>query len=216
MKKFNRVLYAIISEMFESLLIDDPNMSNEELMQNLYQEFDETMQLVFDDLNSMTQISQIAEINIDGASYSKEKMIDMIVNGIDFTSQDLVSDSRSLMKHLSRNLDETFIVYPNYAGGPGNSTLLVERHNMIEAHISFEAGKVFLLKGDTEEPDIGMFKELYPEILKWVQGGDEQTGDDPPTNPEDKSKHNKIKKSNPNGDAIDKARSYMKNRFDYL
>ena len=73
-------------------------------------------------------------------------MIDMIVNGIDFTSQDLVADSRSLMKYLSKNLDETFIVYPNYTGGPGNSTLLVERHNKIEAHISFEAGKVFLLK----------------------------------------------------------------------
>ena len=216
MKKFNRVLYAIISDMFESLLIDEPNMTNEELMQNMYQEFDETMQLVFDDLNSMTQIAQIAEINIEGASYSKEKMIDMIVNGIDFISQDLVADSRSLMKHLSRNLDETFIVYPNYSGGAGNSTLLVERHNKIEAHISFEAGKVFLLKGDTEEPDIGMFKELYPEILKWVQGGNQQSGDDPPTNPEDKSKFNKIKKYEAKEDAIKKARSYMKNRFDYL
>ena len=216
MKKFNRVLYAIISEMFESLLVDEPNMTNEELMQNMYQEFDETMQLVFDDLNSMSQIAEIAEISIDGASYTKDQMIDMIVNGIDFTSQDLVADSRSLMKHLSRNLDETFIVYPNYSGGPGNSTLLVERHNKIEAHISFEAGKVFLLKGDTEEPDIGMFKELYPEILKWVQGDDQQTSDDPPTKPEDKSKLNKIKKSDVKEDAIKKARNYMKNRFDYL
>ena len=144
MKKFNRVLYAIISDMFESLLIDEPSMTNEELMQNLYQEFDETMQLVFDDLNSMSQISQIAEINIAGASYSKEKMIDMIVNGIDFTSRDLVNDSRSLMKFLSRNLNETFIVYPNYTGDPGNSTLLVERHNKIEANISFESGKIFI------------------------------------------------------------------------
>ena len=117
----------------------------------------------------------------------------MIVNGIDFTSQDLVSDSRSLMRHLSRNLDETFIVYPNYSGDPGNSTLLVERHNKIEAHISFEAGKVFLLKGNTEEPDIEMFKELYPEILKWTQGINQETIDDPPTQPEDKTKFNKIR-----------------------
>ena len=202
MKKFNRVLYAVISDMFESLLVDAPAMTNEELMQHLYQEFDETMQLVFDDLNSMSQISQIAEINIDGASYTKEKMIDMIVNGINFISKDLVNDSRALMKYLSKKLDETFIVYPNYTGGPGNSTLLVERHNKIEAHISFEGGKIFLLKGETEEPDIGMFKELYPEILKWVQGEDRQE-DDEPTSPSDKTKLSKMNTS-------------KKSRFDYL
>ena len=191
--------------MFESILINEPDMTNEELMQRLYQEFDETLQIVFDDLNSMSQIAEIAEISIDGASYTKDQMIDMIVNGIDFTSQDLVGDSRSLMKYLSKNLDETFIVYPNYTGGPGNSTLLVERHNKIEAHISFEAGKVFLLKGEAEEPDIGMFKELYPEILKWVQGEDQQ-GDDEPTSPSGKTKFNKIKKIN----------GLKKSRFDYL
>ena len=205
MKKFNRVLYAIISDMFESILISDPNMTNEELMQRLYQEFDETLQIVFDDLNSMTQIAEIAEISIDGASYTKDQMIDMIVNGINFSSQDLVADSRSLMKYLSKNLDETFIVYPNYTGGPGNSTLLVERHNKIEAHISFEAGKVFLLKGEAEEPDIGMFKELYPEILKWVQGEDQQ-GDDEPTPSSGKTKFSKIKNNS----------GSKKSRFDYL
>ena len=205
MKKFNRVLYAIISDMFESILINEPDMTNEELMQRLYQEFDETLQIVFDDLNSMSQIAEIAEISINGASYTKDQMIDMIVNGINFASQDLVGDSRSLMKYLSKKLDETFIVYPNHTGGPGNSTLLVERHNKIEAHISFEAGKVFLLKGEAEEPDIGMFKELYPEILKWVQGEDQQ-GDDEPTPPGGKTKFNKIKKTN--GSKI--------SRFDFL
>ena len=184
--------------MFETLLIEQPDITNEALMQHLYQEFDETMQLVFDDLNSMTQIAEIAEISIDGASYTKNQMIDMIVNGIDFTSQDLVADSRSLMKYLSKNLNETFIVYPNYTGGPSNSTLLVERHNKIEAHISFEAGKVFLLKGETEEPDIDMFKELYPEILKWVQGKNQQESDKP-TPPNNKTKNNT-----------------KKSRFDYL
>ena len=205
MKKFNRVLYAIISEMFEELLIDKPNISNEELMQHMYQEFDETMQLVFDDLNSMSQIADITEISIDGSSYTKSQMIDMIVNGIGFSSQDLVADSRSLMKHLSKNLDETFIIYPNYTGDPGNSTLLVERHNNIEAHISFESGKIFLLKGEAEEPDINMFKELYPEILKWVQTKDSVI-DEEPTPSNDKKKFNKIKKAD-----IKK-----KSRFDYL
>ena len=37
MKKFNRVLYAIISDMFEKLIANDPNISNDDIMQNMYQ-----------------------------------------------------------------------------------------------------------------------------------------------------------------------------------
>jgi len=213
MKKFNRVLYAIISDMFEKLIADDPNISNDDIMQNMYQEFDETMQLVFDDLNSVTQIAEITSINIDGDSYSREEMVDMLVNGISFDSKDVRTEVRSLVRHLNGSLDETFVIYPMIIDGH-EGDIVIERKLKVEANISIGEDRILLLQGEGGEPDINLFKTVYPEIIKWIKGEDDE--DEPPTKPEDKSKFNKIKKTDAKEDAIKKAKNYMKNRFDYL
>ena len=215
MKKFNRVLYAIISDMFEKLIADDPNISNDDIMQNMYQEFDETMQLVFDDLNSVTQIAEITSINIDGDSYSREEMVDMLVNGISFDSKDVRTEVRSLVRHLNGSLDETFVIYPMIIDGH-EGDIVIERKLKVEANISIGEDRILLLQGEGGEPDINLFKSVYPEIIKWVKGRDQDKDNEPPKQPEDKSNLNKIKKTDVKEDAIKKAKNYMKNRFDYL
>ena len=211
MKKFNRVLYAIISDMFEKLIADDPSISNDDIMQNMNQEFDETMQLVFDDLNSVTQIADITSINIDGDEYTREEMVDMLVNGIAFDSKDVRTEVRSLIRHLNGSLDETFVIYPMIIDGH-EGDIVIERKLKVEANISIGEDRILLLQGEGGEPDISLLKTVYPEILKWAKGEDQQTSDEPPTKPEDKSKLNKIKKSDVKEDAIKKAIEDYKNK----
>lgn len=213
MKKFNRVLYAIISDMFEKLIADNPSISNDDIMQNMYQEFDETMQIVFDDLNSVTQITEITSINIDGDEYTREEMIDMLVNGIAFNSKDVRTEVRSLIRHLNASLDEAFVIYPMIIDGH-EGDIVIERKLKVEANISIGEDRILLLQGEGGEPDISLFKAIYPEIIKWIKDQDED--DEPPERPAGKSKFNKIKKTDAKEDAIEKARNYMKNRFDYL
>jgi len=198
MKKFNRVLYAIISDMFESFLVDDPDMTNEELMQHMYQEFDETMQLVFDDLNSVIATSDLSSVNIGDQAYSRDVMVDMLVNGIHFESKDVKADSRSLIRHLNKVLDESFMIYPNIMDGE-EGIIIVEKKNRIEANIAITGDKIFLLQGESESPDLNIFKTIYPELIKWMQGEDQQSGDDTPQMPNGKNTSN-----------------YSKSKFDYL
>jgi len=214
MKHFNRILYAVIADIFEKIVQDDPHIPDEEVTQKIYQEFDETLELVFKDINSIAQVTEASAFLIDGDTYSKDEMVDMLVNGIDYISDNAKADVRSLIKYLNKTLDTSFMLYPDMSDG--GESIILEKNYHVEAKISFEAGKIFLLQGETDSPDIKLFKLIYPEILKWTKGEDQQTSDDPPTKPEDKSKLNKIKKTDAKEDAIKKAKNYMKNRFDYL
>ena len=192
MKKFNRVLYAIISDMFESFLVDDPDMTNEELMQHMYQEFDETMQLVFDDLNSVIATSDLSSVDIGDQSYSRDVMVDMLVNGIHFESKDAKADSRSLIRHLNKVLDESFMIYPNIMDGE-EGIIIVEKKNRIEANIAITGDKIYLLQGESDSPDLDIFKSIYPELIKWMQGEGQQSEDDTPPGSKKTSSESKSK-----------------------
>lgn len=203
MKHFNRILYAVIAEMFEKVVQADSHISDEEVTQKIYQEFDETLELVFNDINSIAQVTEVSTFFIDGETYSKDVMVDMLVNGIDYVSDNAKADVRSLIKYLNKTLDEAFMLYPDMIDG--GESIILEKNYRVEAKISFEADKIFLLQGESSSPDVELFKAIYPEILKWTKGEDQQT-DTTPTSPGDKSKDN----------SIDKAKKYMKKRFDYL
>jgi hypothetical protein len=173
--------------MFEKLLVENPNISNDDIMQRVYQEFDETMQLVFDDLNNVTQITDITSINIDGDEYSREEMVDMLVNGISFSSKDARTETRSLIRHLNVSLDEAFVIYPMTIDGH-EGRIAIERKLRVEANISIEKNRIYLLQGDGDSPDIELFKIVYPEILKWIKGEKQQRVDKPPANPKGRNK----------------------------
>jgi len=52
------------------------------------------------------------------------------------------------------------------------------------------------MKGETPEPDVQVFKEVLPEILKWIQNADEKEPNN--NNPKKPSK----KKARPNFDML--------------
>ena len=211
MIKINRVLYAVISDIFEELIKVDPNIEVDEVRARLYEVFDENLECVISDFSRAANMASLDTIDIAGEEYTKNAMITMITEGIDFKTTNIRSDSRSLISHLSKNLSDEFLIYPDH-----DCNILIEHSNVVEAQLNFENDKIILMRGETPEPDVQVFKEVLPEILKWIQGFDYQSSDNPPTNPEDKSKRNKIKKTDVKADALKKARSYMKNRFDYL
>jgi hypothetical protein len=213
MKTFNRVLYAVIADLIEEILDESPDALEEEISQRIYENFDNALQLALSDLAISKQV-EYTHIKIDGEDYSREVMIDMLVNGIDYTSDDPRSDARSLIKYLNKTLDTEYLLYPNSAYGC-EGDIFIEAGNKIEANISISEGKIFLLQGESATPNVDLFKQIYPEILKWVQGVDQQVDNSPPK-PDDSSKTNKIQKIDIKADAIKKARKYMKNRFDYL
>jgi len=211
MKKFNRILYAVIADMIDDLLKDDPEMTDEEIMENMYLVFDETTQLVFDDLSNAQKIGEIVDGDfvIQGESFSKDEMIDMLVNGIDYKTDDAKKDAKSLVRHLNKTLDNNFMIYSGLSDEEMGA-IIIEHRNTIVANISIGEGKIFLLQGESSETDINLFKQIYPEIIKWTLGEDQQTSEPPPQQPTPIKKLNKINKDA----AIQKAKNYMKKYYE--
>jgi hypothetical protein len=189
MIKINRVLYAIISDIFEELIKEDPNIEVDEVRARLYQVFDENLECVIEDFSRAANMASIDTIDIAGSAYTKNAMITMITDGIDFKSTNVRAASRGLISHLSKNLSDEFLIYPDQ-----DCNVLIEHSNVVEAQLNFENDKIVLMKGETPEPDIQVFKEVLPEILKWIQDTDEKE----PNNPKNPSK----KKARPNFDMI--------------
>ena len=211
MKKFNRILYAVIADMIDDLLKDDPEMTDEEIMENMYLVFDETTQLVFDDLSNAQKIGEIVDGDfvIQGESFSKDEMIDMLVNGIDYETDDAKKDAKSLVRYLNKTLDNNFMIYSGLSDEEMGA-IIIEHRNTIVANISIGEGKIFLLQGESSETDINLFKQIYPEIIRWTLGEDQQTSEPPPQQPTPIKKLNKINKDA----AIQKAKNYMKKYYE--
>jgi hypothetical protein len=66
--------------------------------------------------------------------------------------------------------------------------IAIERKLRVEANISIEKNRIYLLQGDGDSPDIELFKIVYPEILKWIKGEKQQRVDKPPANPKGRNK----------------------------
>ena len=178
MLKINRVLYAIISNIFEELIKEDPNIEVDEVRARLYQVFDENLECVIEDFSRAANMASIDTIDIAGSVYTKNAMITMITDGIDFKSTNVRADSRGLISHLSKNLSGEFLIYPDQ-----DCNVLIEHSNVVEAKLNFENDKIVLMKGETPEPDIQVFKEVLPEILKWIQNADEKEPNSTPKKP---------------------------------
>jgi hypothetical protein len=191
MLKINRVLYAIISNIFEELIKEDPNIEVDEVRARLYQVFDENLECVIEDFSRAANMASIDTIDIAGSAYTKNAMITMITDGIDFKSTNVRADSRGLISHLSKNLSDEFLIYPDH-----DCNVLIEHSNVVEAQLNFENDKIILMKGETPEPDIQVFKEVLPEILKWIQNADEKEPNN--SNPKKPSK----KKARPSFDML--------------
>ena len=182
MIKINRVLYAVISDIFEELIKEDPNIEVDEVRARLYEVFDENLECVISDFSKAATMSSLDTIDIAGESYTRDVMIRMITEGIDFEPTNLRSDSRGLISHLTKNLPDEFLIYPDQ-----DCNVLIEHSNVIEAQLNFENDKIVLTKGETPEPDVELFKEVLPEILKWVQGNRQCAPDnDTPAKPTSK------------------------------
>jgi hypothetical protein len=169
MIKINRVLYAVISDIFEELIKEDPNIEVDEVRAHLYQVFDEKLECVIDDFSRAASMTSLDTIDIAGESYTRNSMIAMITEGIDFKSTNVRADSRGLISHLSKNLSDEFLIYPDH-----DCNVLIEHSNVVEAQLNFENDKIILMKGETPEPDVQVFKEVLPEILRWVQGSGQE------------------------------------------
>jgi hypothetical protein len=164
MIKINRVLYAVISDIFEELIKENSNIEVDEVRARLYQVFDENLECVIEDFSRAANMSSLDTIDIAGEAYTKNAMITMITDGIDFESTNIRADSRGLISHLSKSLSDEFLIYPDH-----DCNVLIEHSNVVEAQLNFENGKIILMRGETPEPDVQVFKEVLPEILKWVQ-----------------------------------------------
>ena len=166
MIKINRVLYAVISDIFEELIKEDPNIEVGEVRARLYEVFDSNLECVIEDFSRAASMTSLDTISIAGDSYTKDSMILMITDGIDFTSTNLRADSRGLIKHLTDNLSDEFFIYPDQ-----DANVLIEHSNVIEAQLNFDLqnNKIILMRGETPEPDVQLFKEVFPEILNWVK-----------------------------------------------
>jgi len=166
MIKINRVLYAVISDIFEGLIEENQNIEVEEVRARLYEVFDANLECVIEDFSRAANMASLDMIDIAGDSYTKDSMILMITDGIDFTSTNLRSDSRALISHLTKNLSEGFFIYPDQ-----DANVLIEHNNVIEAQLNFdlENNKIILMRGETPEPDVQLFKEVFPEILSWIK-----------------------------------------------
>ena len=184
MIKINRVLYAVISDIFEELIKEDPNIEVDEVRARLYEVFDENLECVITDFSRAASMTSLDTVDIAGESYTKDSMILMITDGIDFTSTNLRADSRGLIKHLTDNLPDEFFIYPDH-----DANVLIEHDNVIEAQLNFDLvnDKIVLMRGETPEPDVQLFKEVFPEILKWVKG--KKTESSPKTTPTTPKKH---------------------------
>ena len=191
MIKINRVLYAIISDIFEELIKEDQNIEVDEVRARLYQVFDENLECVIEDFSRAASMQSLETIDIAGSAYTKNAMITMITDGIDFKSTNVRADSRGLISHLSKNLSDEFLIYPDH-----DCNVLIEHSNVVEAQLNFENDKIILMKGETPEPDIQVFKEVLPEILKWIQNADEKEPNN--NNPKKPSK----KKARPSFDML--------------
>jgi len=191
MIKINRVLYAVISDIFEELIKEDPNIEVDEVRARLYQVFDENLECVIEDFSRAANMASLDTIDIAGSAYTKNAMITMITDGIDFKSTNVRADSRGLISHLSKNLSDEFLIYPDH-----DCNVLIEHSNVVEAQLNFENDKIVLMKGETPEPDVQVFKEVLPEILKWIQNADEKEPNN--NNPKKPSK----KKVRPNFDML--------------
>jgi hypothetical protein len=190
MLKINRVLYAVISDIFEGLIEENKNIAVEEVRTRLNQIFDENLECVIEDFSNAASMTNLESININGSSYTRDIMIQMITEGINFTPTELRADSRSLIKHLMSNLPGEFMIYPDQ-----DANILIEHSNVVEAQLNFVKNKILLMKGETSEPDIQVFKEVFPEILKWAQ---QQKSSDAASTPPIPSK----KKSTPSFDTL--------------
>jgi len=166
MIKINRVLYAVISDIFEGLIEENQNIEVEEVRARLYEVFDANLECVIEDFSRAANMASLDMIDIAGDSYTKDSMILMITDGIDFTSTNLRSDSRALISHLTKNLSEEFFIYPDQ-----DANVLIEHSNVIEAQLNFDLAnnKIILMRGETPEPDVQLFKEVFPEILSWIK-----------------------------------------------
>jgi hypothetical protein len=133
---------------------------------------------VIEDFSRAASLNSLDTIDIAGESYTKNAMITMITDGIEFKSVNVRSDSRGLISHLSKNLSDEFLIYPDQ-----DCNVLIEHSNVVEAQLNFENDKIVLMRGETPEPDVQVFKEVLPEILKWVQNTDEKEPDNKPTKP---------------------------------
>jgi len=191
MLKINRVLYAVISDIFEELIKENPNIEVDEVRASLYQVFDENLECVIEDFSRAANMTSLDTIDIAGSAYTKNAMITMITDGIDFKSTNVRADSRGLISHLSKNLSDEFLIYPDH-----DCNVLIEHSNVVEAQLNFENDKIILMKGETPEPDIQVFKEVLPEILKWIQNADEKEPNN--NNPKKPSK----KKARPSFDML--------------
>ena len=184
MIKINRVLYAVISDIFEELIKEDPNIDVDDVRTRLCQVFDENLECVIDDFSKAASMSSIDTIDIAGDTYTKSAMLTMITDGIDFRSTNIRSDSRSLISYLSKHLTDDFLIYPDH-----DCNVLIEYNNVIEAQLNFENDKIILLMGESPEPDIQLFKLVLPEILKWIQGVRELPHDNNNNSPSKTSKN---------------------------
>ena len=191
MIKINRVLYAVISDIFEELIKEDQNIEVDEVRARLYQVFDENLECVIEDFSRAASMQSLETIDIAGSAYTKNAMITMITDGIDFKSTNVRADSRGLISHLSKNLSDEFLIYPDH-----DCNVLIEHSNVVEAQLNFENDKIILMKGETPEPDVQVFKEVLPEILKWIQNADEKEPNN--NNPKKPSK----KKARPSFDML--------------
>jgi len=133
MIKINRVLYAVISDIFEELIKEDPNIEVDEVRARLYEVFDENLECVITDFSRAASMTSLDTVDIAGESYTKDSMILMITDGIDFTSTNLRADSRGLIKHLTDNLPDEFFIYPDH-----DANVLIEHDNVIEAQLNFD------------------------------------------------------------------------------
>ena len=193
MIKINRVLYAIISDIFEELIEENNNIEVEEVRARLYEVFDANLECVIEDFSRAAGMASLETVDINGESYTRNSMIQMITEGIDFKSTDLRADSRGLISHLTKNLSDKFFIYPDH-----DANVLIEHNNVIEAQLNFdlEQNKIVLMRGETPEPDIQAFKEVLPQILSWVKSKSSDTPTTQPTIPR------KSKKATPSFDMI--------------
>mgnify|MGYP001387103357 CR=1 FL=1 len=193
MIKINRVLYAVISDIFEGLIEENQNIEVEEVRARLYEVFDTNLECVIEDFSRAASMASLDTVDINGESYTRNTMIQMITEGIDFKSTDLRLDSRGLINHLTKNLSDEFFIYPDH-----EANVLIEYDNVIEAQLNFDLkhNKIILMRGETPEPDVQVFKEVLPQILSWVQA---KSSDTPTVQP---SVPRKSKKDTPNFDMI--------------
>ena len=196
-QKFNRVLYAVLSDLVEKHMTNDMSITKRELRDLLEADVSNTMVAVFEDYDKIYSSSVDQEtdelITVNDTRYTRSDIMHQLLHGIPYESNEDVNDlAFDILRAMNYKLADDFVIFPN---AHDKSTLYVNQHSVEIAKISVQHDKIFLLPPKVKS-DFKIVKHVFIQLLSCIL--DKKASKDDATVKETKEK----KKPVPNFDFI--------------